>query len=32
MIARNCDWLMELFVPVVIGRSNWFGFGFSTVI
>ena len=30
--ARNCDWLMELFVPVVIGRSNCFGFGFSTVI
>ena len=32
VIARNCDWLMELFVPVVIGRSNCFGFGFSTVI
>ena len=32
IIARNCDWLMELFVPVVIGRSNCFGFGFSTVI
>ena len=31
LIARNCDWLMELFVPVVIGRSNCFGFGFSTV-
>ena len=31
VIARNCDWLMELFVPVVIGRSNCFGFGFSTV-
>ena len=30
--ARNCDWVMELFVPVVIGRSNCFGFGFSTVI
>ena len=30
-IARNCDWFMELF-PVVIGRSNCFGFGFSTVI
>ena len=27
VIARNCDWFMELFVPVVIGRS----FGFSTV-
>ena len=32
VIARNCDWFMELFVPVVIGRSNCFGFGFSTVI
>ena len=31
VIARNCDWLMELFVPIVIGRSNCFGFGFSTV-
>ena len=27
VIARNCDWFMELFVPVVIGRSNCFGFG-----
>ena len=32
VIARNCDWFMELFVPVVIGRSKCFGFGFSTVI
>ena len=32
VIARNCDWFMELFVSVVIGRSNCFGFGFSTVI
>ena len=32
VIARNCDWFMTLFVPVVIGRSNCFGFGFSTVI
>jgi len=32
VIARNCDWFMELFVPVIIGRSNCFGFGFSTVI
>ena len=30
--ARNCDWFIALFVPVVIGRSNCFGFGFSTVI
>ena len=28
MIARNCDWFMALFVPVVIGQSNCFGFGF----
>ena len=32
VIARNCDWFMALFVPVVIGQSNCFGFGFSTVI
>ena len=32
VIAKNCDWFMELFVPVVIGRSNCFGFGFTTVI
>ena len=32
IIARNCDWLIALFAPVVIGRSNCFGFGFPTVI
>ena len=32
VIARNCDWFIALFVPVVIGRSNCFGFGFLTVI
>ena len=32
VIARNCDWFIALFPPVVIGRSNCFGFGFSTVI
>ena len=32
VIARNCDWFIALPVPVVIGRSNCFGFGFSTVI
>ena len=32
MIARNCDWFMEPFVPVVIGQSDYFDFGFSTVI
>ena len=31
IIARNCDWFIALFSPVVIGRSNCFGFGFSTV-
>ena len=30
VIARNCEWFMELFVPGMIGRSNCFGF--STVI
>ena len=32
VIARNCDWLIALPAPVVIGRGNCFGFGFSTVI
>ena len=32
VIARNCDWFIVLFVPVVIGRSTCFGFGFLTVI
>ena len=32
IVARNCDWFIALFVPVVIGRSNCFGFSFSTVI
>ena len=32
VIARNCDWFIVLLAPVVIGRSNRFGFGFSTVI
>ena len=31
LIARNFDWFIALFVPVLIGRSNCFGFGFSTV-
>ena len=31
-IARNCHWFIALPAPVVIGRSNCFGFGFSTVI
>ena len=32
VIARNCDWFIALPAPVVIGRSNCFGFGFSTVV
>ena len=32
VIARNGDWFIALSAPVVIGRSNCFGFGFSTVI
>ena len=32
VIARNSDWFIALFAPAVIGRSNSFGFGFSTVI
>ena len=28
IIARNYDWFIALFAPVVIGRSNCFGFGF----
>ena len=32
IIARNCDWFMALLVPVVIGGSNCFGSGLSTVI
>ena len=32
IIATNCDWFITLPAPIVIGRSNCFGFGFSTVI
>ena len=28
IIARNCDWLIALFVSVVIGRSNCFSLVF----
>ena len=28
----NSDWFMALFVPVMIGQSEYFGFGFSTVM
>ena len=30
--CRNCDRFVTPSAPVVIGRSNWFGFAFSTVI
>ena len=32
VIARNCDWFIALFAPVVIGRSNNLRIGFRTVI
>ena len=32
VIVDNCDWLIALFAPVVIGWSNYFGSGFSTII
>ena len=32
VISRNSDWFMALFALAVIGRSNYFGVGFSTVI
>ena len=32
LIARNSDWLIAQFAAVVIGRSNYFCIGFSTVI
>ena len=31
VVARNFDWFIVLFAPVVIGQSNYFGIGFSTV-
>ena len=32
LTARNSDWFIALFAPIVIVRSNYFGIGFSTVI
>ena len=29
VIAGNSDWLIGLLAPAVIGRSNYFGIGFS---
>ena len=31
-VARDSDWLIAQFAPVVIGRSNYLVIGFSTVI
>ena len=31
-VARDSDWLIAQFAPVVIGRSNYLVNGFSTVI
>ena len=30
VIARNSDWFMALFAPVVIGRNNYFGIAFDS--
>ena len=30
--ARNSEWLIAMFAPVAIGRSNYCGIGFSPVI
>ena len=30
--SRNYDWFIALFALVAIGRSNYFGIGFSTVV
>jgi len=30
--SRNSDWFIAPFAPVVIGRNNYLGTGFSTVI
>ena len=32
IIARNSDWFITLFAPVVIGRSNNFCFGLKTAL
>ena len=31
-VAKNSDWFIALFAPVVIGQSNCIGIGFSIVI
>ena len=32
VVAENSDWFIALFVPLVIGRSDYFGIGFSALI
>ena len=32
VIAWNLDWFIVLFSPVVIGRSHYFGNGFSAFV
>ena len=29
VFASSSDWFIALFTPVVIGQSNYFGFGFT---
>ena len=32
LIAKNSDWFIALLTPVVIGQSNYWGIGYSTVV
>ena len=32
MVASGSDWLIALFVSVVIGQNDYFGFGFTVSI
>jgi len=32
VFASSDDWFVLFFVPAVIGQSNYFGFGFTTLI
>ena len=32
VVAENSDWFIALFVPLVIGRSDYFGIGFLALI
>ena len=31
VFASSFDWFIALFISVVIGQSNYFGFGFTTL-